>query len=52
MYEAEAAEILGIPADFTQVALLPIGYYTGETFKTAGRIPAKERTYWDHWGQP
>tara|TARA_B100001971_G_C18094358_1_gene485242 strand:- start:245 stop:955 length:711 start_codon:yes stop_codon:yes gene_type:complete len=51
MYEQEAAEILGVPDDITQVALLPIGYYTGDTFKTAGRISADQRTYWDSWGE-
>ena len=50
MFEAEAAELLGIPDDMTQVALLPIGFYTGDTFKPAGRIPAATRTYWDRWG--
>ena len=51
MYEREAAEILDIPDDITQIALLPIGYYTGESFKAAGRIPARSRTYWDEWEQ-
>ncbi|MCC6382928.1 MAG: nitroreductase family protein [Dehalococcoidia bacterium] len=51
MYESEAAALLGIPAEMTQVALLPIGYYTGQRFKTAGRIPARSRTYWDAWGR-
>lgn len=50
MYESEAAELLGIPDDITQVALLPIGYYTGDTFRPAGRIPARDRTYWGSWG--
>ena len=50
MYEDEAAELLGIPDDITQVALLPIGYYTGDTFRQAGRIPARDRTYWGRWG--
>ncbi len=49
MFEDEAAELLGIPEDFTQVALLPIGYYTGDTFKKAGRISAADRTHWDTW---
>ncbi len=43
------AELLEIPEDFTQVALLPIGYYTGDTFKKAGRISAADRTHWDTW---
>ena len=50
MFEAEAAELLGVPDDMTQVALLPIGFYTGDTFKPAGRLPATSRTYWDRWG--
>ena len=50
MFEAEAAELLGVPDDMTQVALLPIGFYTGDTFKPAGRLPAASRTHWDRWG--
>lgn len=50
MYEHEAAELLGVPHDVTQVALLPIGYYTGDTFRQAGRLPASERTHWGSWG--
>lgn len=50
MFEGEAAELLGIPGDMTQVALLPIGFYTGDTFKPAGRIEAASRTHWDRWG--
>jgi nitroreductase len=51
MYEAEAAEILGVPDDVTQVGLVPFGYYTGETFRPAGRNAARDRTYWDRWAQ-
>lgn len=51
MFEKEAAEILGIPADWTQAALLPVAYFQGESFKPAKRIPAKELTYWNTWGQ-
>jgi len=49
-YEKECAEILGIPDDVTVAALLPIAYFTGETFQKAKRLPAKELTYWDEWG--
>jgi hypothetical protein len=28
-------------------ALLPVAYYTGEDFKPAKRVPARERTYWN-----
>jgi nitroreductase len=48
-YEAEVAEILGIPNTVTQVALLPVAYYTGEGFKPAPRRPVQEVTYWDSW---
>lgn len=50
-YEAEAAEFLGIPEGMTQAALLPTAYFTGEDFKPAKRLPNRERTYWDAWGQ-
>jgi nitroreductase len=49
--ETDAAEILGIPDDVTQAALLPVGYTTGEGFRPAKRPPAEEITYWDDWGR-
>lgn len=51
MFEQEAAELLGIPADFTQAVLLPIAYYTGDDFRPGKRIPARELTYWNRWGE-
>ena len=50
MYEREAAQLLAIPHHVTQVALLPIAYFTGTDFKPAARLPASERTHWDTWG--
>ncbi|MGC7100080.1 nitroreductase family protein [Amycolatopsis lurida] len=50
--EAEAAEILGIPADVTQVGLLPVAYTTATGFKPAPRTPPEELTYQDAWGSP
>jgi nitroreductase len=50
-YEQEAAAVLGIPVHIRQTALLPVAYYTGEDFKPAKRVPARERTYWNGWGQ-
>lgn len=50
MFEQQVAEVLGIPDDITQAAMLPVAYFTGEDFKPARRIPARERTYWDGWG--
>jgi nitroreductase len=48
-YEAEARELLGIPPTVTQVALTPVAYYTGDTFKPGLRRPAEEITYFNGW---
>lgn len=48
-YEQEAAELLGIPDNITQTALLPVAYFTGDDFKPAKRLPARENTYWNQW---
>jgi len=48
--EAEVAELLGIPDTVTQVAMLPVGYYTGDTFSVTPRRPAAEITFIDQWG--
>lgn len=50
--EAEAAEILGIPAHVTQVGLLPIGYTTAADFRPAPRTPVAQISYLDGWGSP
>ena len=49
-YEQQVAELLDIPADVTQTALLPVAYYTGDDFRPAQRTPAADLTYWDGWG--
>ncbi|HVO24807.1 MAG TPA: nitroreductase family protein [Candidatus Margulisiibacteriota bacterium] len=49
-HEAEAAQILGIPDTVTQVALLPVAYFTGTDFRPAKRLPARDRTHWNQWG--
>lgn len=45
----EAAGLLGIPEDVTQVALLPVAYYTGDRFSPADRPPPETITHWDGW---
>ena len=47
--EREAGELLGIPETVTQIGLIPVAFYTGETFKPANRRPAEETTYWNAW---
>jgi nitroreductase len=49
--EQEAAKLLGIPEDVTQVALIPVAYYTGEGFKPAQRPPVETITYWNGWAE-
>lgn len=51
IYEREVAELLGIPADFTQAALLPVAWLTGGDLKPAKRLPLADVAYWDNWGQ-
>jgi nitroreductase len=47
--EREAAELLGIPDDFSQAALVPVAYTVGTDFKPAKRRPVEEVTYWNEW---
>lgn len=50
-YEQEAADLLGIPATVSQVAMTPVAYYTGDDFKVATRLPAERVTYFNRWKQ-
>ncbi len=50
-YEDEVADALGIPRTVSQVALLPLAYYTGDDFKPGTRRPAEEVIYWNQWKQ-
>ena len=50
MFEAEAAEILGIPAgSVTQTALIPVAYPKGEVFKPGARKPLDAVLHLDTW---
>jgi len=51
-FEEEAAELLAIPPTVTQLALLPVAYYTGDDFKAGSRKPAQNVTYLNRWKQP
>ena len=47
-FEKDVSALLGIPDNYTQVALFPVGlYYTGDDFKPADRLPAGPLTHWD-----
>jgi nitroreductase len=51
IHEKEVAQVLGIPDNVTQAVLMPVAYYTGMDFKPAKRLPAREHTHWNTWGQ-
>jgi nitroreductase len=48
----EASRILGIPHDYVQACLLPVGYYHGDEFHPAARRPIEEVAFHDAWGRP
>lgn len=48
-YEKEIAELPGIPDDVRQGVLLPVAYYTGDTFKPAKRQPLDTVLHVDGW---
>lgn len=48
-FEKEAAEILGIPENVVQTALLPVAYTLGTDFKRAARPPVSGITHWNTW---
>ncbi|MGH3588449.1 MAG: nitroreductase family protein [Pseudonocardia sp.] len=48
-YEAEVAQLLGIPPHVRQGVLLPTAYYTGETFRPAPREPLDAVLHLDRW---
>ena len=47
--EQEVADLLGLPDNVLQVALLPVAYTKGTDFKRAPRPPASTITHWNHW---
>ena len=48
-YESEAAELLGIPEDVMQVALLPVAYTKGTDFKRAVRPDPATIIHYNQW---
>jgi len=50
IFEKESADLLGIPDDVVQVALLPVAYTKGTDFKAAERPPVEHIVHWESWG--
>jgi nitroreductase len=48
-YAKEVGEILGIPDNVTQAALLPVAYTIGTDFKPANRLPLTDRIHRNRW---
>ncbi|HEX3786835.1 MAG TPA: nitroreductase family protein [Pseudonocardiaceae bacterium] len=48
-FEKEANEILGLPADIHQAALIPTAYSIGTDFKPAHRQPLDDVLHLDRW---
>ncbi|MEQ8231884.1 MAG: nitroreductase family protein [Gammaproteobacteria bacterium] len=51
LYEGEVANLLGIPHDVTQAALLPVAWLSGGDLKPARRLPLESVTFWNRWGE-
>jgi nitroreductase len=47
--EKEVAELLGMPPNIHQAAIIPTAFYTGETFKPAPREPLDTVLHIDRW---
>ncbi|MEU1548364.1 nitroreductase family protein [Nocardia sp. NPDC005745] len=48
--EKDMTELLGLPADNTQVGLFPVAYTKGTDFKPARRGPVRDVLHWNSWG--
>lgn len=48
-YEQEVADILGLPAEVRQAALIPVAHTIGTDFKPAKRQPIDEVLHLDRW---
>ena len=47
----EVGRILGLPDEWRQIVMLPVGYTKGAVLKRAQRLPAQQITYWNGWEQ-
>jgi nitroreductase len=51
-YEREVADILGIPPNVSQCALVPVGYLLGDTLRPARRLQVSQVASLDGWARP
>ena len=45
------SKILGVPTGVTQTVMLPAAYTLGAKLRPADRLPAREVTFWNRWGE-
>jgi nitroreductase len=45
----KVTELLDLPEDFTQAVMLAVGFYRGETFKPAQRLPVSSYIHRNGW---
>jgi len=45
----ELRAVLGVPESSTQIAMIPVAWYTGTDFRRAPRLAAREITFIDHY---
>jgi nitroreductase len=50
-HEAVAA-LLDLPPEVTQTSLIPVAYYTGDSFRPAARPSPESITSWNSWQSP
>ncbi|HPG27733.1 MAG: nitroreductase family protein [Spirochaetaceae bacterium] len=48
-FEDEAREVLGLPPDVVQTAMLPVAWTVGTDFRPARRPPPETITHWNRW---
>lgn len=46
----ELRDALGVPDENTQIAMIPVAWFTGDDFRKAPRYPAREITFLDRYG--
>lgn len=51
IYEARVRELIGMPENYTQAALLPIAWLKGGDLHPAKRLPLAEVACWNQWGE-
>lgn len=46
----EVKELLGIPSEITEIAMLPVAWTKGTDFRSVPRTPARQISFFDHYG--